>query len=98
MRRIRVLLALGLCVMAAFPAHAAVSWLRRDLVVELRQIGAEDEAREAEDGRDVPGGYSVSTITADDRMATHRVRVQNGEKAQMQFSQSQPVQLSLIHI
>ena len=92
MRRIRVLLALGLFVMAVFPAHAAVSWLRRDLVVELRQIGAEDEAREAEDGRDVPGGYSVSTITADDRMATHRVRVQNGEKAQMQFSQSQPVQ------
>ena len=92
MRRIRVLLALGLLVMTAFPAHAAVSWLRRDLVVELRQIGAEDEAREAEDGRGVPGGYSVSTITADDRMAPHRVRVQNGEKAQMQFSQSQPVQ------
>lgn len=92
MRRIRVLLALGLWVMAAFPAHAAVSWLRRDLVVELRQIGAEDEAREAEDGRDAPGGYSVSTITTDDRMATHRVRVQNGEKAQIQFSQSQPIQ------
>ena len=41
-------------------------------------------------GAAAPG--ASSTITADDRMATHRVRVQNGEKAQIQFSQSQPIQ------
>lgn len=92
MQRIRVLLALGLLLIAAIPAQAAVSWLRRDMVVELRQIGAEDEAREAEEGRDVPGGYSVATVTTDDRLATHRVRVQNGEKAQIQFVQTQPIQ------
>lgn len=92
MRRMSVLLALGLVVMGALPAQAAVNWLRRDLVVELRQIAAENEVREAEDGRDVPGGYSVATVTTDDRLATHRVRVQNGEKAQIRFIQSQPIQ------
>lgn len=89
MQRKSVLLALGLVVMGALPAHAAVNWLRRDMVVELRQIAAESEA---EDGRDVPGGYSVATVTTDDRLATHRVRVQNGEKAQIRFIQSQPIQ------
>lgn len=90
MRRMSVLLAL--VVVGAWPAHAAVNWLRRDLVVELRQIAADSDAREAEDGRDVPGGYSVATVTTDDRLATHRVRVQNGEKAQIRFVQSQPIQ------
>jgi hypothetical protein len=92
MRRMSMLLTLGLVVLGALPAHAAVNWLRRDMVVELRQITAESEARETEDGRDVPGGYSVATVTTDDRMATHRVRVQNGEKAQIRFIQSQPIQ------
>lgn len=92
MRRIRVLMLLGLLAASVVPAHAAVNWLRRDMVVELRQIVAESEPRDADDGREVPGGYSVSTVTTDDQLATHRVRVQNGEKAQLRFSQSQPIQ------
>jgi hypothetical protein len=92
MRLMNVLLSLWLAVVVAVPAHAAVNWLRRDMVVELRQIAAENEGREGEDGRDVPGGYSVATVTTDDRQATHRVRVQNGEKALLRFIQSQPIQ------
>ncbi len=92
MRLMNVLVSFGLLMVSVVPSHAAVNWLRRDLVVELRQIAADSEGRDAEDGRDVPGGYSVSTVTTDDRLATHRVRVQNGEKAQMRFMQSQPIQ------
>lgn len=92
MRLMNVLVSFGLAMVSVVPSHAAVNWLRRDLVVELRQIAADSEGRDAEDGRDVPGGYSVSTVTTDDRLATHRVRVQNGEKAQMRFIQSQPIQ------
>lgn len=92
MRLISLVLLLALAVIGTLPAHAAVNWLRRDMVVELRQISAENEGRETEDGRDVPGGYSVATVTADDHLATHRVRVQNGEKAQMRLIQSQSIQ------
>jgi hypothetical protein len=92
MRLMRVLLLLGLTVVGVVPSHAAVNWLRRDMVVELRQIAADNEGREADDGGDVPGGYSVATVTTDDRPPTYRVRVQNGEKAQLRFSQSQPIQ------
>jgi hypothetical protein len=92
MRLMRVLLLLGLAVVGVVPSHAAVNWLRRDMVVELRQIAADNEGHESDDGADVPGGYSVATVTTDDRMATYRVRVQNGEKAQLRFTQSQPIQ------
>lgn len=71
--------------LSLWPLAAWAELPRRDFVVELRQVA------ESQNGADEPVTYSSTPSTANG-LAPQQVRVQNGEKAQVRITQSQPMQ------